>query len=276
LTEEDILSRSEARKAGLQNDEEQQLEDGGDNKSTADSDVYGAGSSATVNSDPDGEASEALTEDGEITSKMVLLPCAGSVWEKSSPTRLVPASCAVCLSELEVGQTISWSSNPNCLHVFHQECVVRWFLSVAKKNLMRISSNEGVVLDLTTDPLRYEFSKQCPCCRREFLDEKKEEEEVVAAVEQNENQVSTPPDLVQAQTSSTEQSNENDDDVDGQVLETCAEHPVENGEDGIDDESQSSEAITTIVHNDEGETQFSEAGDGNNENVIITSAEERV
>ncbi len=61
----------------------------------------------------------------------------------SSSTRLVPPTCAICLSSYSPGCYVTWSSNPECTHVFHRDCILVWLL---KKE----------------EPL-------CPCCRREFV-----------------------------------------------------------------------------------------------------------
>jgi RING-like zinc finger len=37
--------------------------------------------------------------------------------------RLVPSQCAICLSSMARGENVTWSSNPNCQHVFHYRCV---------------------------------------------------------------------------------------------------------------------------------------------------------
>lgn len=59
-------------------------------------------------------------------------------------SRKVPNCCAVCLCSYDVGDTIIWSSNDNCKHAFHEECIVPW---------------------LTKNQLG-----ECPCCRLEFTD----------------------------------------------------------------------------------------------------------
>lgn len=50
-------------------------------------------------------------------------------------------TCAICLSEYEDGDEISWSHNPNCSHFFHRSCIAEWLLS----------------------------HEECPCCRFDFL-----------------------------------------------------------------------------------------------------------
>jgi RING-like zinc finger len=41
--------------------------------------------------------------------------------------RLVPSQCAICLSSMALKDNVTWSSNPNCQHVFHYRCVPNWF-----------------------------------------------------------------------------------------------------------------------------------------------------
>lgn len=67
----------------------------------------------------------------------------------SSADRREPAYCAVCLAEYETGDAIVWSLNPDCKHVFHDDCILTW-LSRGKK--------------------------RCPCCRKQFAGEPKKEE----------------------------------------------------------------------------------------------------
>mmetsp|Transcript_9740 Transcript_9740/g.17159 ORF Transcript_9740/g.17159 Transcript_9740/m.17159 type:complete len:394 (+) Transcript_9740:194-1375(+) len=58
---------------------------------------------------------------------------------------LVPNCCAICLTGYEVGDTVIWSSNPDCAHAFHQDCVVGWLVKMQPET-------------------------PCPCCRQEFTD----------------------------------------------------------------------------------------------------------
>lgn len=58
--------------------------------------------------------------------------------------RLVPNVCSICLSNYAVGNTIVWSSNEACDHVFHEGCILQWLMK----------QRDG--------PL-------CPCCRRDFV-----------------------------------------------------------------------------------------------------------
>ena len=58
--------------------------------------------------------------------------------------RKVPNECSICLCEYTVGSDIVWSSNPQCDHVFHTNCIEQWLMK----------QRDG--------PL-------CPCCRRDFV-----------------------------------------------------------------------------------------------------------
>mmetsp|Transcript_48998 Transcript_48998/g.147580 ORF Transcript_48998/g.147580 Transcript_48998/m.147580 type:complete len:265 (-) Transcript_48998:272-1066(-) len=55
--------------------------------------------------------------------------------------------CAVCLSRYKAGDTIIWSSNDQCSHAFHEQCIISWLMKNRKL--------------------------QCPCCRQNFIDPNK-------------------------------------------------------------------------------------------------------
>jgi len=85
--------------------------------------------------------------------------------------RLVPSGCAICLSQFKVEEKISWSSNSDCPHVFHQDCLLKWFQAVGLKDQtkqLRIHPNMGGKEALE---LICRFPKLCPCCRQPFCSE---------------------------------------------------------------------------------------------------------
>lgn len=55
------------------------------------------------------------------------------------------STCAICLCNYGKGQSIVWSSNRMCIHVFHHDCMKQWIEKRADGD--------------------------CPCCRRQFVDE---------------------------------------------------------------------------------------------------------
>lgn len=62
------------------------------------------------------------------------------------PTQaLVPNCCAICLGDYDVGDQVVWSSNQECPHAFHQECILDWLIKMQP-------------------------ATPCPCCRQEFTD----------------------------------------------------------------------------------------------------------
>ncbi|KAI2498377.1 hypothetical protein MHU86_16130 [Fragilaria crotonensis] len=68
------------------------------------------------------------------------LPCPGG--RSGIATRTVDGTCAVCLEMYACGEEVIWSSNPNCPHVYHEDCILAWLVR---------------------------RRKQCPCCRQQFL-----------------------------------------------------------------------------------------------------------
>lgn len=79
--------------------------------------------------------------------------------------REVPIFCAVCLGEYEVGEKVCWSSNTECTHVFHHDCMKNWLEASGKRACkhQRFSENP-------TKRQVLNFSMECPCCRQAFVD----------------------------------------------------------------------------------------------------------
>lgn len=85
--------------------------------------------------------------------------------------RLVPNCCAICLSHYEIGETIVWSSNTDCRHAFHEECITDWLV---KLHVQQPSPPNPP--GTTTTPVVV-VTTPCPCCRQEFTILEEEEEE---------------------------------------------------------------------------------------------------
>jgi len=85
--------------------------------------------------------------------------------------RNVPAFCAICLGEYSPSEIVSWSSSPHCTHVFHEECIVRWLVTLGKRSgkyHAHRPPNDGTEAEEGMEMLNYDL--ECPCCRQEFVD----------------------------------------------------------------------------------------------------------
>ena len=100
----------------------------------------------------DEEEDKELTDDEE------------EIEEKRTDKRAVPIFCAVCLMEYSTNERISWSSNNECTHVFHEDCVLQWLVSLGRKRSKRQSFGRH-----PSDRKLLDFDLACPCCRQEFI-----------------------------------------------------------------------------------------------------------
>jgi hypothetical protein len=78
--------------------------------------------------------------------------------------RAVPIFCAVCLMEYEVAERVCWSSNTECTHVFHEDCIVQWLVSSG-----RTKSKRRWFPDNPSEKRLMCYELECPCCRQEFI-----------------------------------------------------------------------------------------------------------
>ena len=84
--------------------------------------------------------------------------------------------CAVCLNPFEVNQKVTWSSNPDCPHVYHHQCLLEWFVAVGtrdwKTRAGRHDIGTGNDLESSMESMRKEicdFVTLCPCTRQDFF-----------------------------------------------------------------------------------------------------------
>ena len=84
--------------------------------------------------------------------------------------RSCPIFCAICLMEYSPSDRISWSSNPQCTHCFHEDCVVQWLVSLGRTK----SKNQRFSDDPNEEQL-FNYHLECPCCRQEFISRGKAE-----------------------------------------------------------------------------------------------------
>lgn len=95
------------------------------------------GKNLTSGSDGDGDIEEGFVDVEDYEEKhKIELPA-----DMLGGGRLVSGICAICLSNVEVGEKVSWSAN-DCRHCFHHDCIISWL------------SKKG--------------DCQCPVCRQEF------------------------------------------------------------------------------------------------------------
>jgi hypothetical protein len=85
--------------------------------------------------------------------------------QRKDEKRQVSIFCAICLGEYESNEKVCWSSNMECTHVFHHDCMLQWLKSLGKRvcRQQRFSEHPSVKQVLN-------FSIECPCCRQSFID----------------------------------------------------------------------------------------------------------
>eukprot|EP00956_Cyclotella_meneghiniana_P004528 scaffold5580_cov61-Cyclotella_meneghiniana.AAC.8 len=78
--------------------------------------------------------------------------------------RDVSLHCAICLMEYHVSERVCWASNPECTHVFHEDCIVNWLIHQGriKSKMLRAES-------ALTDAQLLNYKLECPCCRQDFI-----------------------------------------------------------------------------------------------------------
>ena len=87
------------------------------------------------------------TEDDDRRSRNWKQATSDSDYSLSLHHRIISDSCTICLSPYEIGDTVVWSENPECIHVFHESCMLSWLMK---------------------RPNRRRQLKPCPNCRQAF------------------------------------------------------------------------------------------------------------
>ena len=74
-----------------------------------------------------------------------------------------------CLSAYEPGESICYSSsNLECTHVFHCDCIIRWFVEMGRQNKDIVIRHYGSKKKLDESSL-LDYMLSCPCCRQPFV-----------------------------------------------------------------------------------------------------------
>ena len=97
---------------------------------------------------------EEVKEEPEQSSKVI----------EKGEKRNCPIFCAICLMEYELSDRVTWSSNASCTHVFHEDCIVNWLVTLGKtKSKMQRFSRDPTEAQLLN------YQPECPCCRQNFI-----------------------------------------------------------------------------------------------------------
>ena len=119
---------------------------------------------------PDDDVAVVDESFGKDCDTLVSVPVPGKPITSKGKVRYVPNGCAICLCEFGAGDRVTWSATNKDPHVFHEDCMLKYLLSVGAKTAHRRQSTQHEQnpyrdpVELATD-----FPMLCPCCRQTFV-----------------------------------------------------------------------------------------------------------
>jgi len=129
--------------------------------------------------DEDAASSTCVTDDCSTHIRIPCHPAAAAEDEHSTKTRTrdVPINCPICLSTYQPSDPICYSPNyPKCSHVFHQSCIIKWFVEVGRHDSTIVIGHYDSLLSMKEEKSRLNDEKyllgyrlECPCCRQVFV-----------------------------------------------------------------------------------------------------------
>ena len=128
-----------------------------------------SGDSSSDSSSSDADASRSSTPSPLALKDNTLMSTTNTTTPR---TREVSKNCPICLSTYEPHDRICYSSNSECSHVFHCDCIIRWFVEMGRQNT-DIVIGHGTKLD---ESLLLDYMLSCPCCRQPFVAQNDDDE----------------------------------------------------------------------------------------------------
>ena len=85
--------------------------------------------------------------------------------QPANETRVAPIFCAICLAKYKLSDRVCWASNAECSHVFHEDCVLQWLVSLGRRKTMGQQFDKN-----SSEEELMKYEPECPCCRQHFID----------------------------------------------------------------------------------------------------------
>ena len=82
--------------------------------------------------------------------------------------RIVPNSCAICLESYQPDETIIWSTNNECCHAFHIQCITEYLVHVNTSMVSAPEENDEENGGPNSNNKSKNSTSPCPCCRQPF------------------------------------------------------------------------------------------------------------